>query len=110
MQLILINLRIHNTTLYFAIAYNAYAKVQFCMHIIRQTFALHSVENRCIQIPHIFSGSDVTARLSSAGSPDERSLHLQTGMGINRFLFNEIVISVFLRCTACAKMEVYSCK
>ncbi len=46
-----------------------------------------------IQIPHIiFSGSDVTARLSSPGSPDERSLHLQTGMGINIFIFNEIVI------------------
>ncbi len=93
MQLILINLRIHNTTLHFAIAYNAYAKVQFCMHIIRQSFALNSVENRCVQIPRIiFSGSDVTARLSSAGSPDERSLHLQTGMGINIFIFNEIVI------------------
>ncbi len=45
-----------------------------------------------IQIPRIFSDSDVTERLSSAGSPDERSLHLQTGMGINIFIFNEIII------------------
>ncbi len=92
MQLILINLHINNTTLHFPIVYNPYTKIQFCMHIIRQSFVLNSVENRCVQIPHIFSDSDVTARLSSAGSPDEHSLHLQTGMGINRFLFNEIVI------------------
>ncbi len=53
------------------------------------------------------------ARLSSPGSPDERSLHLQIGIGINLFLFNEIIIlfiSVFLRCTACAKMEAYAFK
>ncbi len=36
-------------------------------------------------------------------------VHLQTGKGINLFLFNEIlIISVFLRCTACAKMEAYA--
>ncbi len=53
------------------------------------------------------------ARLSLSGSPDEHSLHLQTGMGINLFIFNEIIIlfiSVFLRCTACAKIEAYAFK
>ncbi len=64
---------------------------------------------------HAASSAAVTsqARLSLPGSPDERSLHLQTGKGINLFFFNEIIIiiiSVFLHCTACAKRDAYAFK
>ncbi len=39
-----------------------------------------------------------SARLSSPSSPDEHSLHLQTGMGINLLLFNEIIILIISVC------------
>ncbi len=57
-QPVLINMRINNMTLHFPIACNAYAKVQFCVYMIRQTFPLTLVESRCVQIPRsIFYGS-----------------------------------------------------
>ncbi len=58
----LINLRINNTTLHFPIAYNAYAKVPFYVHIILQSFPFHPVESRCVQIPR----SDVTSEAQFA--------------------------------------------
>ncbi len=66
-QPVLISLRINNTTLHFPIAYNAYAKVAFCMHMIRQSFPLNSVESRCVQTPRsIFSSRDVTSEAQFA--------------------------------------------
>ncbi len=60
------------------------------------------------------ASSAAVTSLARLSSPDERSLHLQTGsLGINLFFFNEIIIliiSVFLRSMACAKIEVYAFK
>ncbi len=61
MQPGLINLRINTTSLHYPIACNAYANVQFCMHMTRKSFPLTLVEGRCAWIPRgIFGSSDVT--------------------------------------------------
>ncbi|KAL0159646.1 hypothetical protein M9458_043371, partial [Cirrhinus mrigala] len=61
-QPVLINMRINNTALHFPIACNTYGKVQFRVHMIRQSFPLTSVESRCVRIPRsIFYGRDVTS-------------------------------------------------